>query len=149
MSDTIPSAVSDSLNSLKTTKAQQTFFKKNEKIIRAMLLPLTGSDRPAEWPRHKFVREYGEEALSEMVAKKLLHVGKTQPVPVPDEIWKNYPKNEKNYSMYFNKEYIELYGSLYPSNIEYVTFTNDTWIYVINNIKNFVCILSRDVTDVF
>lgn len=96
-------------------------------LITKMLPPLSGNDRPAEWSRAKFEDEYGEEALARMIKAGLLKVGTTQPVPVPDEIWWRYPENREGYNG-VNKN-----TSLYPTNIEYVTFTEAAWNLALND----------------
>lgn len=96
----------------------------NEKILRAMLPPLTGNDRPGEWPKDKFVSLFGSESLERMVASGILKVGNGIPCPddIPAFIWEEYPDNAAWYI-----QQSEQGNFSYPSGIEYVSITPKGW----------------------
>lgn len=96
-------------------------------ILAKMLPPLSGNDRPAEWSAAKFEDEFGEETLARMVKAGLLKVGTTEPVPVPEEIWRRYPNNHEGYNAVMKD------NPIYPTNIEYVTFTEAAWSSAVND----------------
>lgn len=94
----------------------------NERILRAMLPPLTGNDRPGEWPKDKFISLFGSEKLESMVASGILAAGEARTDDIPAFIWEEYPDNAA-----WCIQQSEHGNIPYSSRVEYVSITPKGW----------------------